>query len=162
MSIEQASSTYIAFVKWGYREEINFAVIPCCRGKSCTASYSRPIQFTFIAISVSSKKILRWAKVCFSAHAITQPCRHTNSETFQAFKGLCDLKKTLNLECCKCAKMKFHCANDLMVLRICAPLKEHWSQCIFLKVNLMLVRYGQNLDNVLHLAIETSKPIPVA
>jgi len=26
-------------------------------------------------ISVASKKILHWANVCFSAHAIAQPCR---------------------------------------------------------------------------------------
>jgi len=27
----------------------------------------------------------------------------------------------LNLECCMCARMRFHCANGLVVLRICAP-----------------------------------------
>jgi len=26
-----------------------------------------------------------------------------------------------NLECCKCARMRFHCANALVVLRISAP-----------------------------------------
>jgi len=26
-----------------------------------------------------------------------------------------------NLECCKCARMRFHCANALVVLRIWAP-----------------------------------------
>jgi len=25
-------------------------------------------------------------------------------------------------------EMRFHCANDLVVLRICAPLEEHWLQ----------------------------------
>jgi len=25
-----------------------------------------------------------------------------------------------SLECCKCAKARFHCANDLVALRICA------------------------------------------
>jgi len=29
------------------------------------------------------KDILHWANVCFSAHAISQPCRHTISETFR-------------------------------------------------------------------------------
>jgi len=29
------------------------------------------------------KKILHLANVCFRAHAISQPCRHTTSETFQ-------------------------------------------------------------------------------
>jgi len=34
----------------------------------------------------------------------------------------------LNLRCCKCARMRFHCANDLVVLRSCAPWREHcWS-----------------------------------
>jgi len=29
------------------------------------------------------KKHLHWANVCFSAHTISQPCRHTTSETFR-------------------------------------------------------------------------------
>jgi len=32
-----------------------------------------------------------------------------------------------NLECCKCTRMKLHCANALLVLRSCAPQREHWS-----------------------------------
>jgi len=32
-----------------------------------------------------------------------------------------------NLECCTCARMRFHCANALVVLRICAPQRERWS-----------------------------------
>jgi len=32
----------------------------------------------------------------------------------------------LNLECCKFARMRFHCANSLVVLRSCAVLREHW------------------------------------
>ena len=30
-----------------------------------------------------------------------------------------------NFECCKCARMRFHCANGLVVLRGCAPYREH-------------------------------------
>ena len=40
--------------------------------------------------SIPSKKILHWANVCFvehEAHAIAQPCRHTNSEAFPALRG---------------------------------------------------------------------------
>jgi len=32
-----------------------------------------------------------------------------------------------NLECCKCARMRFHCDNALVVLRSCAPQRERWS-----------------------------------
>ena len=81
--------------------------------------------------SVPSKKILHWANVCFIAHAIVQPCRHTNSETFQALLRLCGIYMILNLECCcKCARMRFHCANCLAALLTCAPVKEHWIWCI--------------------------------
>jgi len=31
-----------------------------------------------------------------------------------------------NLECCKCARMRFHCVNVLIVLRSCASWREHW------------------------------------
>ena len=33
--------------------------------------------------SVPCKKILHRANICVSAHAISQPCRHTTSETFR-------------------------------------------------------------------------------
>jgi len=36
--------------------------------------------------SVPSKKTLHWANLCFSVHAIAQPCGHTTSEAFQAAK----------------------------------------------------------------------------
>jgi len=36
-------------------------------------------------------------------------------------KGLSDIYTILNLECCKCAWMRFHCANGLVALRICLP-----------------------------------------
>jgi len=45
----------------------------------------------------------------------------TASETFRQGYAI------PNLECCKCATMIFHCANALVVLRICAPQREHWS-----------------------------------
>jgi len=31
------------------------------------------------------------------------------------------------LECCKCTRIRFHCANDLVVLRSCARYREYWS-----------------------------------
>jgi len=46
-------------------------------------------------------------------------------EVFQAAKGLCDIFPILNLECCKCARMIFHCANGQVVLCICTPSREH-------------------------------------
>jgi len=50
----------------------------------------------FVIVSVPSKKILHWANVCSSAHAIAQPCRHINN---QALQELCGLYTTLNLDC---------------------------------------------------------------
>jgi len=41
----------------------------------------------FVKLVTSSvwpcKKLLHWGNVCLSAHAISQPCRHTTSETFR-------------------------------------------------------------------------------
>ena len=33
----------------------------------------------------------------------------------------------LNLECCKCARMRFHCANGLWLYCACATWREHWT-----------------------------------
>jgi len=35
-------------------------------------------------------------------------CRHKTSEAFQVTKGQCLIYTILNLECCKCARMRFH------------------------------------------------------
>ena len=77
---------------------------------------------------LTSKKILPWANVCFRAHAIAQPCRHTTSKAFQAVKRLCDIYTILNLKYCKCAWMRFHCANALVVLCSWAQKMKSW-QC---------------------------------
>jgi len=71
----------------------------------------------------SPNKILRWANSLFlSERAIAQLCRHTaTSEGFQAFKRLCGIYTILNLECWKCARMKYHCANGLVVQLNCVP-----------------------------------------
>jgi len=37
----------------------------------------------------------------------------------------------VHLECCKCARIWFHCANGLAVLRSCAPQREQCLQCTF-------------------------------
>jgi len=80
-----------------------------------------------VTSSVPSKKILHWANACFSVHAISQPCRHNQWNTS---KGLCDVYTISNLDCCKCTRMRFHCANALLLLRSCAPYREHWSQAV--------------------------------
>ena len=36
---------------------------------------------------------------------------------------------SITLECCKCARMRFHCAIVLVVLSICAPYREHCWRC---------------------------------
>jgi len=50
-----------------------------------------------------------------SNHVATQPVK-----AFQALQRLCDVYTIFYLECCKCARMRFHCANGLVLLRICA------------------------------------------
>jgi len=47
-----------------------------------TVAYA--INSCYVALSVASKKVLHCANVCFSVHAIAQPCRCTKSEAFQA------------------------------------------------------------------------------
>jgi len=56
--------------------------------------------------SLFSKKILHWANVCFSAHAIAQSYIHTISEPFQAARGLCDIYAIIDLECYKRARIR--------------------------------------------------------
>jgi len=46
----------------------------------------------FVKLVTSSfpcKKIWHWANACVSAHAISQPCRHTTSETFRQGYAIC-------------------------------------------------------------------------
>jgi len=40
---------------------------------------------------------------------------------FKCYKGFYDIYTILNLEYCKCTTIRFHCANGLVVLHICAP-----------------------------------------
>jgi len=44
--------------------------------------------------------------------------------------GLCGIQTILKLECCKCARMRFYCASVQVVLRICAPQREHWQRLV--------------------------------
>jgi len=37
------------------------------------------------------------------------------------------MRYVYDIKCCKCARIRFHCANALVVQRICAPCREHWS-----------------------------------
>jgi len=76
--------------------------------------------------SAPSKELLHWAGFCSSEHAIAQPCRITTSYAFQAVEALCRICRMVHLEFCKCARLRFHCANGLAVLRGCAPHREHW------------------------------------
>ena len=58
--------------------------------------------------SVPCKKIVLRANVCFRAHPIAQPPERTTSEAFQALQWPCDIHTILNLESCKCARMRSH------------------------------------------------------
>jgi len=48
-----------------------------------------------------------------------QPIDTLTSKAFQAVKGLCDAYD-IKIGYCKCARMRFHSARGLLVLRICA------------------------------------------
>jgi len=82
-----------------------------------------------IVCSVLSKKILQWVIVCFvahEAHEIAQPCRHTTSETFQAFKRLCDIIKFGMLQVRENEILRRNWSGSSAPLRSCAPWREHW------------------------------------
>jgi len=54
--------------------------------------------------------------------SVRKPCGHTTNKAFQTFQVLWYIHCTIiNFGCCWCARMRFHCANGLLVLRICAP-----------------------------------------
>jgi len=50
----------------------------------------------------------------FHNHVDTQPVKRFD-------RAMRYIYAISNLECCKCARMRFQCANALVVLRICAP-----------------------------------------
>ena len=98
--------------------------------------------FKLLTISVPSKIILHWPNICFSERyyfraelvGLSMYCKHcelynkytvqsyehTNKITFHpnSFLFACF---SIALKCCKCARMRFHCATVLVVLSICAP-----------------------------------------
>ena len=97
------------------------------------------IIFKLLTISVPSNIILHWANICFSEHDYfraeyvefsmnyklcelyknLQSYQNTNKITFHSnsflFACFC-----IALQCCKYARMIFHCATVLVVLNICA------------------------------------------
>jgi len=50
------------------------------------------------------------------------------------------------LESCKCARMRLRCANDLAVLRSCAPWREHCQRFICAFCDATIVRSQQTLS----------------
>jgi len=47
---------------------------------------------TCVAVRVPSKKILHCANVCFSEHAIAQPCGRTTNKALKGLCGIYDIK----------------------------------------------------------------------
>jgi len=47
---------------------------------------------------------------------------YVETQRWNVSKGLCDVYTTGNFECCKCARVRFNCANGLAV-----PCRECWS-----------------------------------
>jgi len=93
------------------------------------------IIFTLLTISVPSTIILHWENICFSEHDYFRAALVEFSMNYK----LCELYNTISyqnthflemtprfrctsiaLECCKWARMRFHCATVLVVLSICA------------------------------------------
>ena len=88
--------------------------------------YSRSLQkwFTTHLGRVPSEKCTL-TNISFSAHAVAQPCKHIGRKAFQALQRLCSIYTISNLDCCQCARMRFHYTSGLLALRICAPQREH-------------------------------------
>ena len=70
--------------------------------------------------AVFPQKNVHEANVCFSAHAVPQPCKHIGSKVFQALQRLCGIYTILKHDCCQCTRMTFHYTSVLLALRICA------------------------------------------
>jgi len=65
------------------------------------------------------EQIFVLVRMQFHNHVDAQPVKRIERAT----RCVYDIK----FECCKCARMRFHCANALVVLRSCAPQREDWS-----------------------------------
>jgi len=77
------------------------------------------------------RKLKHWADVCFSVHAIAQPCRLTTNEVFQVVKGPSDIYSRF-----KSGMLRVR-ENEILLrkwsggtthFRSCAPQKERWSR----------------------------------
>ena len=71
--------------------------------------------------SVPPEEVLNWANVSFSAHAIAQPWRpHNQWSVSRVTRAMRHMNTISNLKYYKCARIRFHCTNGLVVMRICA------------------------------------------
>jgi len=83
----------------------------------CVATNDRKTRAGQVGNSVPSKKIHTDQKFVLMR---TQLRNHVDTQPAKRFKR-CKGYALLNSVCCKCARMRFHCANCLVVLRIYAP-----------------------------------------
>jgi len=99
--------TTLAFIvfEWLKRIETNSTTLydPRIRSKSVHPWTVFPLR----------KFHTEYFNLCFSEKTISQPCRYAISNAFQAVKGY----TMYDMECCKCARMRFDCASGLVVMR---------------------------------------------
>jgi len=105
-------------------QNISFSVRLCKDTFGLILVFLKTVLFTCRQCSLW-KSYITLSKCFCTARTVAQPCTHFNNEAFQALKGVCGIHTILNLECCKCARIRFHCANGLVVLRVCSPKREH-------------------------------------
>jgi len=86
-----------------------------CTNTTCTKLRERPHQCSLRKFYTKHIFLVR-----------THSRNHVNTQPVKRCKR-CDIYTVSNLECCKCARMKLHCADGLVALRSCAPYREHWS-----------------------------------
>jgi len=94
-----------------------YVMLSTCKWTVCK-SYRTLCQFVRVE-SVWRGAVFPLRKFCTEQkfplsdeYAIAQPCECTTGEALHGPRGIYTI---LNSECCKCARMRFHCTNGLVV-----------------------------------------------
>ena len=77
-----------------------------------------------VTSSAPARKLYISQNVIFSAHAISQPCR-VDTQPVERFERAMRCTYDIKFRLLQVRKNEIHFANALVVLRICAPQREH-------------------------------------
>jgi len=101
-----------------------------CRRSALPLKYCTERMFVLVSMIISglSKWTFQWITNFVNYIINIQSYQNTNKITFNSnsFLFACF---SIAFECCKCARMRFHCATVLVVLSICASKKERCWRC---------------------------------